>query len=171
VNAESDDEDQQSVSTKVSTGSAFVEPLSTSTQPLSVAYRELDAELRRQGFYTPNYWFYARRLAVHAALLASAVTLVVTRGDQTPCLVLAAALMGACWHGLSFIAHDAGHHAVSGDRKKDGLFGVLLAGFVGGLSVGWYVSISVFCLYHGHSSSSTFVQVEIQSQRSPHCHE
>lgn len=82
--------------------------LSTSFQPLSIAYRELNDQLRADGFYTPNYWFYVRRLAVHALLIASAVTLVVRHGGDTGALLAAGLLFGMSWHGLSFIAHDAG---------------------------------------------------------------
>ncbi|KAH8913419.1 fatty acid/sphingolipid desaturase [Atractiella rhizophila] len=45
---------------------------------------------------------------------------------------------GLFWHQLTFIAHDAGHTGITGDWYKDRLWGIFIADFIGGLSIGWW---------------------------------
>lgn len=52
--------------------------------------------------------------------------------------IASAALLGALWHQLTFVAHDAGHNGITGDAFKDRLIGTLIADYVGGLSLGWW---------------------------------
>lgn len=52
--------------------------------------------------------------------------------------IASAALLGALWHQLTFVAHDAGHNGITGDAFKDRLIGTLIADYIGGLSLGWW---------------------------------
>ena len=42
------------------------------------------------------------------------------------------------WHQLVFTAHDAGHMGITHDPIIDTLIGILIADFIGGLSIGWW---------------------------------
>jgi delta8-fatty-acid desaturase len=46
--------------------------------------------------------------------------------------------MAGFWHQLVFTAHDAGHNEITGRVQTDHLIGVLIANFIGGLSLGWW---------------------------------
>ncbi|GAA5904008.1 hypothetical protein JCM8208_001761 [Rhodotorula glutinis] len=52
--------------------------------------------------------------------------------------ILAAIFLGAFWHQITFVAHDTGHTALTGDWWTDRLWGVAIADFMGGLSIGWW---------------------------------
>ncbi|BGP42948.1 hypothetical protein JCM10449v2_006963 [Rhodotorula kratochvilovae] len=51
---------------------------------------------------------------------------------------LAAVFLGAFWHQITFVAHDTGHTGLTGDWWTDRLWGVGIADFMGGLSIGWW---------------------------------
>jgi delta8-fatty-acid desaturase len=46
--------------------------------------------------------------------------------------------LGLAWHQLTFIAHDAGHLAITHNYYLDNIFGIFIADFLGGLSLGWW---------------------------------
>lgn len=109
-----------------------------SESPLAAAYRDLHEQLKADGFYEPNYWFYIRRAFLFLCTLSSAIGLVVYHGDNVGYLMVSALLMAFTWHGLAFSVHDAGHHSVTCDRKTDDYIGMICASYIGGLSVGWW---------------------------------
>lgn len=49
-----------------------------------------------------------------------------------------AVFLGAFWHQITFIAHDAGHTAISGKWWTDRVIGILIGDAMGGISVGWW---------------------------------
>ncbi len=51
---------------------------------------------------------------------------------------LSAACLGTFWHQLVFTAHDAGHMGITHDFQTDTMIGILIADFLGGLSIGWW---------------------------------
>ncbi|GME68866.1 hypothetical protein B5S31_g795 [[Candida] boidinii] len=53
-------------------------------------------------------------------------------------LTLSAISIGFCWQQLTFIAHDAGHIAITHNYQFDNIIGVLIADLFGGLSIGWW---------------------------------
>lgn len=61
---------------------------------------------------------------------------------QTGHYYLAAVLLGACWHQITFVVHDAGHAEVFGDYHADRVLGCLIASWFGGLSCGWWCDVS-----------------------------
>jgi delta8-fatty-acid desaturase len=42
------------------------------------------------------------------------------------------------WHQLVFTAHDAGHMGITHDYVTDTIIGIIIADFLGGLSLGWW---------------------------------
>ncbi|KAG6043783.1 hypothetical protein E4U17_000844 [Claviceps sp. LM77 group G4] len=50
----------------------------------------------------------------------------------------AAVCLGLTWHQLVFLAHDAGHMGITHDYQFDTVIGILVANFIGGLSLGWW---------------------------------
>ena len=42
------------------------------------------------------------------------------------------------WWQMAFVAHDLGHNGVTHNQKLDTIFGIVLANFTGGLSLGWW---------------------------------
>ncbi|KWU43405.1 fatty acid/sphingolipid desaturase, partial [Rhodotorula sp. JG-1b] len=52
--------------------------------------------------------------------------------------ILAAVCLGAFYHQVTFVVHDAGHTALTGSWLIDRLWGIALGDFLGGLSVGWW---------------------------------
>lgn len=56
--------------------------------------------------------------------------------------IMSAVFLGLLWHQLTFIAHDLGHMGVTHNWVWDRLMGILLADFIGGLSIGWWVDVS-----------------------------
>ena len=60
-------------------------------------------------------------------------------------LMTSALFLGFLWHQLAFAAHDFGHVAVSHHWTIDRILGIILTNFIGGLSIGWWVDVSVPC--------------------------
>ncbi|KAK2747908.1 hypothetical protein FQN57_001499 [Myotisia sp. PD_48] len=46
--------------------------------------------------------------------------------------------LGCLWHQLVFTVHDAGHMGITHDFQTDTIIGIIIADFIGGLSVGWW---------------------------------
>jgi len=56
-------------------------------------------------------------------------------------LITSAVFLGLLWHQLAFAAHDLGHMGVTHDWTKDRLIAIIIADFIGGLSIGWWVQV------------------------------
>ncbi|GAA5853235.1 hypothetical protein JCM8547_000251 [Rhodosporidiobolus lusitaniae] len=122
-------------------------PSSYSSLPLTPAYQ---AHLRRShralmhkihllGLDTPPPFLcgYGPSLLIYASLFSLAVwtySRAVSMLDYT----LAGFALGLFWHQVTFVAHDAGHTGLTGDWWTDRLWGVWIANFGGGLSIGWW---------------------------------
>ena len=46
--------------------------------------------------------------------------------------------LGMCWHQLVFTVHDAGHMGITHNFTFDTVVGIIIADFIGGLSLGWW---------------------------------
>ena len=46
--------------------------------------------------------------------------------------------LGMCWHQLVFTVHDAGHMGITHNFTVDTMIGIIIADFIGGLSLGWW---------------------------------
>ena len=96
-------------------------------------YRELDQRLRAEGLYDCNYSAYAVEACRYTFLAGMSFMFLQWGWYATSGLFL-----GCLWHQLVFTVHDAGHMGITHDFTIDTTIGILLADFIGGLSVMWW---------------------------------
>lgn len=102
-------------------------------QSLRDKYHALHATLTARGFYQCDYWSYVREMVKIGSLMLYLFSFL-----KLQHYFVSAVLMGLAWHQMTFIAHDAGHVSITHDYQLDNLFGILVADFCGGLSIGWW---------------------------------
>lgn len=96
-------------------------------------YRELYRQIEAEGLFQCNYKAYAVEMCRYALLFSIFLFTLQTGWYATSGLFL-----GLLWHQLVFTVHDAGHMGITHDFQIDTCIGILIADFVGGLSVGWW---------------------------------
>lgn len=101
------------------------------------AYRSLEQEIHSRGLFKCNYYKYAKEGCRYATLLFLSLWFTL-HGTQTWHYMAGAAFMAAFWHQLVFAAHDAGHNGITGKVEIDHIIGIIIADFIGGLSIGWW---------------------------------
>lgn len=100
-----------------------------------IKYRELHQRIRDAGLYDCNYWAYAVECSRYL-LLATASLMALRAGWY----LTSAFALGGLWHQLVFTAHDAGHMGITHHFQVDSVIGIIIADFIGGLSMGWWKS-------------------------------
>jgi delta8-fatty-acid desaturase len=109
-------------------------PLDPSTQDEIVRkYRLLHERIKAEGLFKCNYNAYAIE-CIRYSLLCAGFVLFLHWGWYTT----SAVFLGAFWHQLVFTVHDAGHMGITHDFHTDSVIGIMIASFVGGLSLGWW---------------------------------
>ncbi|KFH42904.1 Delta(8)-fatty-acid desaturase-like protein [Hapsidospora chrysogenum ATCC 11550] len=104
------------------------------TQAAIVAkYRALHQRIRDEGLYQCNYWAYAVECCRYVSLFALMLVCIRYEWYTTGALAL-----GFMWHQLVFTAHDAGHMGITHSFHVDTVIGIVIADFIGGLSMGWW---------------------------------
>lgn len=101
------------------------------------AYRRLEQDMIDRGMFQCNYWRYAKECCRYVTFIYLSLWLLF-QGTERWQYLLSAFFMGCFWHQLYFTAHDAGHNGITGKVEIDHLIGVLIADFIGGLSIGWW---------------------------------
>ncbi|GAB7341214.1 hypothetical protein MBLNU457_7501t1 [Dothideomycetes sp. NU457] len=96
-------------------------------------YRMLHERMKAQGLYDCNYTAYAIEIARYTLLFAMMLLTLRWGWYGTGGL-----FMGAFWHQLVFTAHDAGHMGITHGYHTDTVIGIIIADFLGGLSIGWW---------------------------------
>ncbi|KAK1753494.1 hypothetical protein QBC47DRAFT_415281 [Echria macrotheca] len=96
-------------------------------------YRELNKRIRAEKLYDCNYGAYAVE-CFRYALLFTAMLVFLRWGWYAT----SAFFLGCFWHQLVFTAHDAGHMGITHDFHTDTVIGIVIADFLGGLSIGWW---------------------------------
>ncbi|KAG9231428.1 fatty acid desaturase-domain-containing protein [Amylocarpus encephaloides] len=96
-------------------------------------YRLLDQRLRAERLYDCNYSAYAVETCRYT-LLATFSIVCLRWGWYS----LSGAFLGCLWHQLVFTVHDAGHMGITHNFHLDTTIGIIIANFIGGLSVGWW---------------------------------
>lgn len=99
-------------------------------------FRQMHKEFVEEGFFQCTYWGYAREFSRISTLFFLSYLTFKTESNWS--LFFSAICMGLAWHQLTFIAHDAGHMGITHHYQIDNIVGVLIADFMGGLSVGWW---------------------------------
>lgn len=96
-------------------------------------YRKLNERIKKEGLYNCNYTAYAWEGLRYTILFTLFLTFL-HRGWYA----VSGLCLGALWHQLVFTAHDAGHMGITHNFHIDTCIGILVADFVGGLSIGWW---------------------------------
>ncbi|RKF58377.1 Delta 8--sphingolipid desaturase [Golovinomyces cichoracearum] len=96
-------------------------------------YRALQSRLHEEKLFDCSFGSYAIEACRYAFL--SCMMLV--------CLhkcwyAVSGVFLGCLWHQLVFTVHDAGHMGITHNFTVDTLIGIILADFIGGLSLGWW---------------------------------
>ena len=96
-------------------------------------YRLLNKVIRDEGLFNCNYSAYAVE-GCRYVLLFALMALFLRLGWYAT----SGFFLGAFWHQLVFTAHDAGHMGITHDFHTDSVIGMIIADFLGGLSLGWW---------------------------------
>ncbi|KAA8647208.1 hypothetical protein EYZ11_006855 [Aspergillus tanneri] len=96
-------------------------------------YRELDQKIRAEGLYQCNYFSYFVECCRYALFVTLSYILL-----QWGWYASSAFFLGCFWHQLVFTAHDAGHMGITHNFHVDSVIGMVIADYLGGLSLGWW---------------------------------
>ncbi|GEQ72340.1 hypothetical protein JCM33374_g6027 [Metschnikowia sp. JCM 33374] len=96
-------------------------------------YNKLHGTIIKNGFYKCDYSNYVREIVKIASLFLYSFSFL-----HIGHYFLSALFMGTAWHQMTFIAHDAGHVSITHDYQIDNIFGMIVADWFGGLSLGWW---------------------------------
>ncbi|RDB28989.1 Delta 8-(E)-sphingolipid desaturase [Hypsizygus marmoreus] len=101
----------------------------------SQAYKELHQRVVDAGLYnTPYLTGYGPEIVRYTLLACLSVY-----SYHHSWFITSAVCLGLMWHQLVFSAHDLGHMGVTHVWAIDRLISILIADFIGGLSIGWWV--------------------------------
>ena len=90
-----------------------------------------------QGFFTTDYWFYAKKM-LFVACLMTAVVILVTQFEQWYMHYLGAATLAFVWQQSGFIMHEFMHGQVVRSNKRDRLGGLFFGTVLFGMSAHWW---------------------------------
>ncbi|KAJ5104257.1 hypothetical protein N7532_004786 [Penicillium argentinense] len=96
-------------------------------------YRQLNERIRAAGLYNCNYSAYAMEICRYSLLFGLFVFFL-----KRSWFCLSGFFLGCFWHQLVFSAHDAGHMGITHDFQVDTVIGIIIADYLGGLSLGWW---------------------------------
>jgi len=103
----------------------------------SQAWRELHKRITAAGLYKTRYIAgYGPELVRYTVLAALAASLY-----SHGWFITSAVFLGLFWHQLVFTAHDLGHMGVTHNWTADRIIATIIADFIGGLSIGWWVHV------------------------------
>ncbi|KAF7306867.1 Delta 8-sphingoloid desaturase protein [Mycena indigotica] len=101
----------------------------------SQAYKELHRRVREAGLYDTRYIAAHGPDVIRYSILAGLSAYAYFNGW----FLTSALFLGLFWQQLTFIAHDLGHVSVTHNWAIDRLLGIVIADWIGGLSIGWWV--------------------------------
>jgi len=96
-------------------------------------YRALKQRIFDAGLYDCNYTAYAIEGIRYVLFFGLFYYFL-----QISQFALSGLFLGILWHQLSFTVHDAGHMGITHDFTTDTVIGIVIADFIGGLSLGWW---------------------------------
>lgn len=102
-------------------------------QLLRDEYVKLHDAIIDSGLYQFSAWDYCRELIKIGSLFLYSFSLL-----KLNFIFLSALFMGMAWQQMTFIAHDSGHVSLTHNYQLDNIFGMLIADWFGGLSLGWW---------------------------------
>lgn len=108
----------------------------TSTQAIVAGkYRALYQKVIQEGLMDANWQAYGTECCRYATLFTLFVVFL-----HCSQFALSGLCLGLLWHQLVFTAHDAGHIGITHNYHFDSILGIVIADFIGGLSLGWWKS-------------------------------
>ncbi|RKF63180.1 Delta 8--sphingolipid desaturase [Erysiphe neolycopersici] len=119
---------------QISLDTARYPSLDAVTQEVVVEkYRALHNSLYEEKLFDCNYGAYAIEACRYFFLFAMMMICL-----QRSWYTLSGVFLGCLWHQLVFTVHDAGHMGITHNYTYDTLIGIIIADFIGGLSLGWW---------------------------------
>lgn len=100
---------------------------------ISMKYNELYQILVDAGLFKCPYIEYFKQFCINLTLFMWFLILF-----KTEHYFFSAVFLGFFWQQLVFIAHDAGHLAITHNYQIDNIIGTIIANWIGGLSLGWW---------------------------------
>jgi len=100
---------------------------------IAVSFRNLITKLEGKGLYNCNYSAYFSNVTRITAIFAIMVFFL-----HKGCYVISSVFMGAFWHQLVFVAHNAGHKGITHNYHIDTLISMTVGNHLSGLSMGWW---------------------------------
>lgn len=134
---------------KINLSAALVDPPTVDEEllPLTPAYqqhlrgsqRKLHQHLHDLQLDTPPPFLsgYGPSLVIYVGLFLLFVA-VYMKAHTTWGYFAAAVVLGLFWHQVTFFVHDSDHTGITGDWEGDRIRSISVAGFLGGLSAGWW---------------------------------
>jgi sphingolipid 8-(E)-desaturase len=96
-------------------------------------YRRLDERIWAEGLYNTPYLAYLSDIGRFGFLLMLMLACL-----HQGWYAASGLFLGVGWHQLVFAAHDAGHNGITHNFQLDSVIGIIIADFLGGLSIGWW---------------------------------
>ena len=96
------------------------------TPALLSDFRQLRAELQREGLYRSSKAFYTWKAASTYAFLAAALALLQHAQNSWTSFLLSACMLATFWQQAGWLAHDFLHHQVCTDRRCNRAWGYLI---------------------------------------------
>ncbi|CEP62440.1 fatty acid desaturase LALA0_S05e05710g [Lachancea lanzarotensis] len=103
-------------------------------QWLSREYNDMHQKIIAADLYQCDYYRYAKEVTRIGILFGLSFYLLFACHRN----FWSAVFMGAAWQQLVFIAHDAGHISITHNYQIDNIIGMVVASWIGGLSLGWW---------------------------------
>jgi fatty acid desaturase len=101
-------------------------------------YTQLSRQIKQAGLLERRHGWYAVRIGLNLALLASGAAAFAVLGESWWQLVTAAYL-AVVFTQIAFVGHDAGHRQIFRSRRANDLVGLLHANLGVGVSFDWWV--------------------------------
>lgn len=102
---------------------------------ISISFRKLHQRVREHGLHECKLSNYFTEFIRYSILFASFIY-----AFKCEWYITSAVFLGLFWHQIMFVAHDAGHLAITSNFKIDTIIGIIVADFCCGLSIGWWKS-------------------------------
>jgi sphingolipid 8-(E)-desaturase len=102
---------------------------------ISINFRKLHQKVREKGLHICDVSNYSSEVVRYVALFSLFILTL-----RTEWYITSAVFLGLFWHQIMFVAHDAGHLAITHNFKLDTIIGIFIADFCCGLSIGWWKS-------------------------------
>lgn len=96
-------------------------------------YRALNERMQAEGLFDCNYFSYLIECSRYT--LCAVLSYVFLRMGWW---AMSGFWLGCFWHQLVFSAHDAGHMGITHNFHVDTVIGIIIADYLGGLSLGWW---------------------------------